>query len=187
MRPSALIKEQRNKDLLKGFPVLILVILALSFLKATITDHTPVAVPAQGDVYVQIEGYIKYPGVYSFNHKPDLRELIKMGGGSKSETPPAIPFDSGSKVTVLEDNGSYAYSHGEISSFHKITLGLPVSINTESEEGLTAVPGIGPSLAGTIVTERTRRGGFKTLEELKSVYGIGDKKYKTIISYVTLY
>jgi competence protein ComEA len=186
MRPSALIKEQRDKDLIKGFPVLILVILALSFLKAAVTDHTPVTIPAQGDVYVQIEGDIKYPGIYSFNHQPDLRELIEMGGGSKSATPPAIPFHSGSKVTVLEDKGSYACSHGEISSFHKISLGLPVSLNTESEEGLTAVPGIGPSLAETIVKERTRRGGFKNLEELKSVYGIGDKKYKTIISYVTL-
>jgi competence protein ComEA len=186
MRPSALIKEQRNKDLLKGFPVLILVILALSFLKATITDHTPIAVPAQGDVYVQIEGDVKYPGIYSFNHQPDLRELIEAGGGATSATPPPIPLHSGSKVTVVEDKGSYAYTHGEISSFHKITLGLPVSINTESEEGLTAVPGIGPSLAETIVKERTRRGGFKTLEELKSVYGIGEKKYKTITSYVTL-
>jgi len=74
----------------------------------------------------------------------------------------------------------------EISSFNKITLGLPVSINMETEEGLTAVPGIGPVTAKSIVKERTTRGGFKTLEELRSVRGIGDKTYNKIKTYVTL-
>lgn len=74
----------------------------------------------------------------------------------------------------------------EISSFNKITLGLPVSINKETEEGLTAVPGIGPVTANAIVEERTSRGGFKTLEELRSVKGIGDKTFNKIRIYVSL-
>ena len=82
--------------------------------------------------------------------------------------------------------GDVIVQQEEISSFNKITLGLPVSINMETEEGLTAVPGIGPVTAKSIVKERTSRGGFKTLEELKSVRGIGDKTYNKIITYVSL-
>lgn len=76
--------------------------------------------------------------------------------------------------------------HGEMSSFHRVTLGMPVSINTESEEGLTAVPGIGPVLAESIVKARNEQGGFRALEDLKSVRGIGDKTYNKIIAYVSL-
>ncbi len=77
-------------------------------------------------------------------------------------------------------------NYGEISSFHRVTLGMPVSINIESEEGLTAVPGIGPVLAESIVKARNEQGGFRSLEDLKSVRGIGDKTYNKIIAYISL-
>jgi competence protein ComEA len=185
-----LTKLQRNRDILKGFPVLILLILGISFLKSTADDNnSPNAVPVDGNVFVQVEGDVKYPGVYSFDHEPDINEVMEKGRGyasSAAEDNRSNPLHSGTKVMVREDKGSYGYSFGEISSFNKITLGLPVSINAESEEGLAAIPGIGQSLAGEVVRERKRHGGFKSLEELKSVSGIGDKKYKTISAHVTL-
>jgi competence ComEA-like helix-hairpin-helix protein len=58
-------------------------------------------------------------------------------------------------------------------AFQKVTLGIPISLNRETEEGLTAVPGIGPGLARAIVEKRRETGPFKTLEELASVNGIG--------------
>jgi competence protein ComEA len=184
-----LTKQQRNKDFLKGFPVLILLILGIWFLKSTAVDsNSPDAVPADGDVFVQVEGDVEYPGVYSFDHEPGVDEVLgKAKTGKEAAVNPAAGLlHSGCRVTVLGDKDGYIYSYGEISAFNKITLGLPVSINTESEEGLAAVPGIGRSLAGEVVRERKRRGGFKRIEELRSVSGIGDKKYKTIVTYVTL-
>ena len=50
-----------------------------------------------------------------------------------------------------------------MTSFHKITLGMPVSINTESLESLTAVPGIGPKLAESIIREGKALAGLKVL------------------------
>lgn len=183
-------KQQRNKDILKGFPVLILLILGIWFLKSTAVDNnSPNAVREDGNVFVQVEGDVEYPGVYSFNHEPDINELMEKGRGEASSAAEDNKFNllhSGTKVMIHEDKGRYSYSFGEISSFNKITLGLPVSINTETEEGLAAVPGIGPSLAGEVVRERNRRGGFKSIEELKAVSGIGEKKYSTITKYVTL-
>jgi competence protein ComEA len=188
MRSSALTRLQRNKDILKGFPVLVLVILAFSFLKTTVADQSSGPVPGDGKVIVQIEGDVRCPGVYTFDHEPAVNEVLEKAKADRiaAREPVAGLLHSGSKVTAHEDNGRYAYSYGEISSFNKITLGLPVSINRESEEGLAAVPGIGPLLAGEIIRERNKRGGFKAIEELKTVSGVGDKKYKTILNYVTL-
>ena len=74
----------------------------------------------------------------------------------------------------------------KINSFHKITLGIPISINEESEEGLTAIPGIGPKLACAIIKEREKRGGFKHLYEIASINGIGSSLYRRIIKYIEL-
>ena len=183
--------EQRYEDILKGYLVLISLILAL-FLSRTIginSRHGETL--SRGNLFVEIDGDIKYPGVYSFENKADARELIEPEGGIKSFPHGSrgledIRIHSGSKITIQRDNKDLKFIHEEMSPFHKITLGMPISINMESEEGLTAVPGIGPLLARSIVKKRTERGGFKTLEELKSVHGIGEKTYNKIIMYVTL-
>lgn len=74
----------------------------------------------------------------------------------------------------------------EMTAFQKITLGEPISINRESLEGLTAVPGIGPRIAGSIVKERDKKGGFKNLDEIKSINGVGSKLYERIKYFLIL-
>jgi competence protein ComEA len=74
----------------------------------------------------------------------------------------------------------------EMSAFSKLTLGLPISLNRENEVGLTALPGIGTSLAHAIVWERQNRGGFKNLDELKDIRGIGKKLLEQIRPFLTL-
>jgi competence protein ComEA len=41
------------------------------------------------------------------------------------------------------------------------------------------IPGIGESLAQEMIAHRERRKGFRSVEELKNVRGIGGKKYET--------
>lgn len=48
--------------------------------------------------------------------------------------------------------------------------------NRASEAELTLLPGVGPRLARALIAERERRGGFRSLAELRAVRGIGDKK-----------
>ncbi|ANJ67643.1 hypothetical protein A9404_09860 [Halothiobacillus diazotrophicus] len=55
-----------------------------------------------------------------------------------------------------------------------------VNLNTATVTQLESVKGIGPKLAGAIVAYRQAHHGFKSLDELKSVKGIGDKKYVKI-------
>jgi comEA protein len=63
---------------------------------------------------------------------------------------------------------------------------LELPLNAASAEELCDLPGIGPVLADRIIRYRNQSGGFRTLDELKRVKGIGDKIYNKIFPYVKL-
>ncbi len=50
------------------------------------------------------------------------------------------------------------------------------SLATVTLEQLDALDGIGPTLAGRILEYRAAQGGFRSLEELGEVDGIGEKR-----------
>lgn len=82
-----------------------------------------------------------------------------------------IPLDSITNSNVSE------------SSEHKQdTKGL--DLNTATLQQLTLLPGIGETLAQRILDYRTEHNGFNSVEELKQVSGIGDKKFAEILPYV---
>jgi comEA protein len=56
----------------------------------------------------------------------------------------------------------------------------PVDINQATQRQLEVLPGIGPVLAGRIVEYRQRHGGFRDVAELRSVSGIGPKRYASL-------
>ena len=94
--------------------------------------------------------------------------------------------DNDRGINSIEKESVEYPEKSEISAFHKVTLGIPVNINSESVEGLTAIPGIGNSLALTIEKERIKRKGFKDINELKTIHGIGEKLFLKIAPYVRL-
>ncbi|MDE2757057.1 MAG: helix-hairpin-helix domain-containing protein [Acidobacteriota bacterium] len=55
-----------------------------------------------------------------------------------------------------------------------------VDINTATEKQLSSLPGIGPQMAKRIIEARP----FKSIQELKRVKGIGDKKFERLKSHV---
>lgn len=61
-----------------------------------------------------------------------------------------------------------------------------VNINTASAEQLQRLPGIGPAMAARVIAYRQQSGGFKQLEDLQEVGGIGPKKYAKIAPLVKL-
>ena len=61
-----------------------------------------------------------------------------------------------------------------------------ISINKGTAEELEMVRGIGPALAERIIEYRQANGGFKSLDELKEVRGIGDLKFEKIKDQITL-
>ena len=52
-----------------------------------------------------------------------------------------------------------------------------INLNSATVEQLEALPGIGPKTAQLIVEYRQKSGGFKKVEELMNVKGIGEKSF----------
>jgi competence protein ComEA len=55
-----------------------------------------------------------------------------------------------------------------------------ININFASRKELEDLPGIGSELASRIVRYRETHGAFESIEGLKKVSGIGEKKYNDI-------
>jgi comEA protein len=61
-----------------------------------------------------------------------------------------------------------------------------VNVNTASTDELQLLPGIGAARADAVITLRKQRGGFKSVDELKDVKGIGDVGLDRLRPYVRL-
>jgi competence protein ComEA len=178
-------------DRKNGFLSLLLILSIIFALKTAAAHSGPMGVPFAERSFIEIRGDVRLPGVYVFGHSPHLMELIGRAGGL---SPGAVLPESFEDRALSTGTSMVVRGHGqgcrlyerEMPSFYKLTLGIPISLNRESEEGLTAIPGIGPALAKAIVLERTQRGGFKTLDEILSIRGISKKLFGRIRPYVML-
>lgn len=194
MRPLVWKKiKSEKKDKKGGFLILLLAVLALYWLMS-VTRGTSSPLhesPCENPVLIQVEGDVQSPGIYTFCQQPNLQSLLKRLGRPGSMPHPPDPMThktvpSGFKILIQKDGIGYTFSIMEMSAFSKITLGLPISLNRENEEGLTALPGVGPALARAIVLERDERGGFKDLDEVKEVEGVGNKLLEKIKPFLIL-
>ncbi|PZG83778.1 DNA-binding protein, partial [Streptomyces sp. NTH33] len=60
----------------------------------------------------------------------------------------------------------------------------PVSLNTATAEQLQTLPGVGPVLARRIIDYRTQHGGFRSVDQLREVSGIGERRFADLRSLV---
>ena len=173
-----------------GVLLLLFFLIGMNFLKgASILPDSERRL--SGDkVFAQISGDIRFPGVYGFDGPPSLRELVERAKGlippdKTAQFPVGSPLNSGSYVEITNQK-EISLRIGEMSAFYRTTLGIPISINSESAYGLVSLPGIGSRTAEAIVEERTRRDGFKRLRDIQFVRGIGPALYRKIRPYLAL-
>lgn len=174
-----------------GVLLLLFFLIAINFLKGSSILPDPERRHSGDKVFAQVSGDIRFPGVYGFEGPPSLRELVYRAKGliptdKTSPFPVGSPLNSGSFVEIRNNQKEISLRIGEMSAFYRTTLGIPISINSESADGLVSLPGIGSRTAEAIVEERTRRDGFKRLRDIQFVRGIGPALYRKIRPHLVL-
>ncbi len=64
--------------------------------------------------------------------------------------------------------------------------GDKININTADAVVLDKLPGVGPARAADIIAYRESKGGFKSIEEIKNIKGIGDKTFEQMKDLITV-
>ncbi len=129
-----------------------------------------------------------------------VTDALEVAGGptAKAELAAvnlAAPVTDGQQIMVPErgvavaaapDSGGAASSSASGSALGATSAGALININTASPEELDALDGVGPSTAQKIVDYRSTSGGFKTIDEIKNVPGIGDAKFAAMKDSITV-
>jgi competence protein ComEA len=68
----------------------------------------------------------------------------------------------------------------------KASASAPVNLNTATVAQLETLPGIGKSTAERILEYREKSGGFKKIEDLMNVRGIGEKSFLKLKPLITV-
>lgn len=147
-------------------------------------------------IEVHAAGAVANPGVYALAQGARVRDAVDAAGGLSDDAASdavnlARVVSDGERVyipTKEEVRGAHAASPalwgaggsqddtGVSSEGFGGASGL-VNINTAGVDELDALPGVGPATAAAIVAEREERGAFSSIEDIKRVSGIGEKKY----------
>ena len=66
------------------------------------------------------------------------------------------------------------------------TAAAPVNLNTATAEQLATIPGVGAKTAERIIAYRQKNGGFKKVEDLMNVSGVGEKSFLKMKPLITV-
>ncbi|HEL2001299.1 TPA: helix-hairpin-helix domain-containing protein [Streptococcus suis] len=143
---------------------------------------------------VDVKGAVAKPGLYTLKADARVNDAVEAAGGLTSQADPksinlaqklsdeAVVYvaSKDEKISVVTSTtASSAISQEE----KKNSL---VNLNTATEADLQTISGIGAKRAADIIAYREANGGFKSVDDLNNVSGIGDKTMESIRPYVTV-
>jgi len=167
--------------------LLFLALLILGILTFKFYYHSPL--PTEEivkEIVVEVLGEIQKPGIYIFKNPPTIKEVLEKGGGlgevaNFDEKPSSEVLETGTLLDVRRESSQEIKIKIERMEAHKLLVfSIPLDLNRVSIEDICLVPEIGESLAREIVAYRQKRRGFRSVEELKNIKGIGEKKYQSL-------
>ncbi|WP_245917280.1 helix-hairpin-helix domain-containing protein [Bacillus canaveralius] len=137
-------------------------------------------------IMADIKGQVVHPGVYETAAGERVIDLIEKAGGL---TPDADQAAVNFALQVTDEMMVYIPAIGEetgVTGGASPTAGPTgndtelVNINTADPAALETLPGIGPSKSAAIIEYRDTNGAFKTVDDLKSISGIGEKTFEKL-------
>lgn len=155
------------------------------------SDESSSKTSAETEVYVDVDGAVASPGVYRLKDGARVSQAIDAAGGLTDEADVtglnrASKVTDGQKIyvpTVGEQQAALAAGGADGGAAAVSGVGASsglVNINTASAAELQTLSGIGPSMAQSIIDERTQNGAFASVDDLMRVSGIGEKKLAKI-------
>ncbi|MFE6162005.1 helix-hairpin-helix domain-containing protein [Streptomyces sp. NPDC056486] len=136
-----------------------------------------------GGIVVDVSGKVRSPGILRLPAGSRVADALKAAGGVR----PGADTDGLNRARLLIDGEQVAV--GAPAAAPAVpgaeagagptgaTPAAQVGLNTATAEQLDELPGVGPVLAEHIIDYRTEHGGFRSVDELREVNGIGDKRY----------
>lgn len=160
---------------------------------------SPSATGAAQQVVAYVCGAVRRPGVYTFAQGARITDLIERAGGATGAAELqnvnlAALLTDGQQVVVPERGAPGAVaaadptaaSAGSGAGSAGAAGAAPVNLNTATLAELDTLPGVGPSTAQKILDYRTAQGGFKSVDDLNNVSGIGDVTFAELKDLVTI-
>jgi competence protein ComEA len=140
------------------------------------------------ELWVDVAGAVRRPGLYRVPAGSRVAVALERAGGispraERTAVNLAAPLRDGQQV-VVPRRGAVGAAGSTVGAAAADGSGAagggPVSLSQATEAQLETLDGIGPALAGRIVQYREQHGGFRSIDELKEVSGIGDKRFEAI-------
>ncbi|MFC7982138.1 helix-hairpin-helix domain-containing protein [Streptomyces sp. NPDC057336] len=149
----------------------------------TATDPPTGTAPATAgaEIVVDVGGKVREPGVHRLPAGSRVEDALRAAGGVR----PGTKTDGLNRARFLMDGeqvlvGAPAQPAGagpNGAAVGPAAPAAPVSLSTATADQLDTLPGVGPVLAQHIIDYRTRNGGFRSVDELREVNGIGDRRF----------
>jgi competence protein ComEA len=133
-------------------------------------------------VLVHVVGAVRRAGVYRLAAGSRVRDAIRRAGGAR----PGAHLQQINLAERLAD-GEQVVVPGRgvtVSAPQPGAAGAVVHLASATVEQLAALDGIGPALAARIVAYRQQHGGFRNVDELGDVPGIGPVKLEALRGHV---
>jgi competence protein ComEA len=146
--------------------------------------------PGRGGAVVHVAGAVRKPGVYRLAEGARVQDAVRRAGGAArgadlGAVNLAARVADGQQVVVPKraPAASAAAAAGEVSAgtggggtAGAIAQGPPISLSSATLEQLDTLDGVGPATAQKILDWRREHGGFRSVDDLGQVPGIGPKR-----------
>ena len=133
---------------------------------------------------VAVEGEVYKTGNFTMKDGATIADLISAAGGTTVNADSRAYYEEAELTKGMTYYIASRYDSSDVCNTSEVEK---VNINTDDASSLTTVSGITTTLANSIVSYRSEKGMFSTLEQLMEVYGIGNATYRKIRGYVILH